>query len=216
MTSIVSGPRAQGRWLTLGEAARILGVDATTLRGWADAGKIRIFRTPGGHRRFDAADLDAFLSASAAPPAPVPKIPATPGVPAGTARQWLSARPWYAGIPESGRVRVRGHCAELMQIVDAFVAGQPARPRHLAAGRRVGAALGREVAEWGLTPSQSTEVFLHFKTHVMEALAAPHGGGAGQLRSIRDADAFLGSVLQAMMEANEEARGGARRRPWSP
>ncbi len=203
------GHIGRGRWLTLGEAARILGVDATTLRGWADSGKVRIFRTPGGHRRFDPADLDAFLRASATPPAPIPSIYGTPSSRSGPPRQWLVTRPWYAGVPESTRVRVRGHCAELMQIVGGFMAGQSARPRHLAAARRVGAALGREVAEWGLTPAQSTEVFLYFKMHVTETLAAPRESSAGQLRSIRDADAFLGGVLQAMMEAYETARGGA-------
>ena len=92
-------------------------------------------------------------------------------------------------------------CAELMQTLASFTGGEPAQPHHLAAARVVGAALGREVAGWGLTPAQSTEVFLHFKMHVTEMLAAPPRGGDAQVRSLRAADAFLGEVLQAMMEA---------------
>lgn len=38
--------------LTLGEAAEALGMSASTLRRWADAGRIRSIRTSGGHRRF--------------------------------------------------------------------------------------------------------------------------------------------------------------------
>jgi hypothetical protein len=97
-----------------------------------------------------------------------------------------------------------------MQVVGAYLAGRRARPGHLAAARRVGASLGREVAEWGLTPGQSTEVFLHFKMHVTEALASTQGGEAARVRCLRDAEAFLGGVLQAMMEAYGTSRDDAR------
>ena len=48
-------------WLTLGAAAGHLGVAKSTLRRWADQGRVPAFYTPGGHRRFRRADLDAFL-----------------------------------------------------------------------------------------------------------------------------------------------------------
>src|SRR2546421_9809590 len=51
----------RGEWLTLGEASRILGVDPDTLRRWADSGKIDVFTTPGGHRRFIRSSIDAML-----------------------------------------------------------------------------------------------------------------------------------------------------------
>lgn len=48
-------------WLTLGEAARYLGVAQSTVRKWADGGRIETFKTPGGHRRFKREDLDRFM-----------------------------------------------------------------------------------------------------------------------------------------------------------
>src|SRR5437879_12664858 len=80
------------RWLTLGEAAQLLGVDVTTLRGWAKTGKIRVFRTPGGHRRFDAADLGSLLRAS--PPRAASSPPPERALPAGAPppRDWLPSR----------------------------------------------------------------------------------------------------------------------------
>jgi excisionase family DNA binding protein len=51
-------------WLTLGQAARYLGVAQSTIRKWSDSGRVRAFKTPGRHRRYRRDDLDAFLERS--------------------------------------------------------------------------------------------------------------------------------------------------------
>ena len=51
-------------WLTLGQAAKYLGVAQSTIRKWSDSGRLSAFYTPGGHRRFRRRDLDAFLGSS--------------------------------------------------------------------------------------------------------------------------------------------------------
>jgi excisionase family DNA binding protein len=202
----VARGQTESDWLTLGAAARLLGVDETTLRGWADTGKVRVFRTPGGHRRFFASDLAALLG-QASPPSGRLKHVETRASP----RAWIASRPWYARVAEDARARVRGQCARLMQTLTAYLDAGPDRPRHLTEGRRLGAGLGSEVAGWGLTPAQSTEVFVHFKMMVTDALASPPLGALGQVRSMRDADAFLGEVLKAMMEAFTASQPRARR-----
>jgi excisionase family DNA binding protein len=68
-----SGPAAPAPsgtdWLTLGEAAKYLGVAQSTIRKWCDSGRLPAFYTPGGHRRLRRSDLDAFLGASGPPQA---------------------------------------------------------------------------------------------------------------------------------------------------
>ena len=54
-------------WLTLGQAAKYLGVAQSTIRKWCDSGRLPAFYTPGGHRRLRRSDLDAFLGDSRAP-----------------------------------------------------------------------------------------------------------------------------------------------------
>src|SRR5438132_6941816 len=51
-------------WLTLGQAARFLGVAQSTIRKWSDQGRVPAFYTPGGHRRYRRSDLDKFLESS--------------------------------------------------------------------------------------------------------------------------------------------------------
>lgn len=49
-------------WLSLGEAADILGVHPSTVRHWADSGDLPSQRTPGGHRRFRRRDLQQWAT----------------------------------------------------------------------------------------------------------------------------------------------------------
>jgi excisionase family DNA binding protein len=54
----------EAEWLTLGQAARFLGVAQSTLRKWSDQGRVPAFYTPGGHRRYKRSDLERFLERS--------------------------------------------------------------------------------------------------------------------------------------------------------
>ena len=49
------------RLLNVGQAAGYLGVSAGSLRKWSDQGLVRVYRTPGGQRRFLTGDLDEFI-----------------------------------------------------------------------------------------------------------------------------------------------------------
>jgi excisionase family DNA binding protein len=51
-------------WLTLGQAAKFLGVAQSTIRKWSDQGRVPAFYTPGGHRRYRRRDLELFLARS--------------------------------------------------------------------------------------------------------------------------------------------------------
>lgn len=50
------------RWLSLGPASRLVGVDPDTLRRWANEGRVDVFLTPGRHRRFDRRALERLAS----------------------------------------------------------------------------------------------------------------------------------------------------------
>ena len=50
--------------LPISKAAALVGVCPGTLRNWVDRGHLRAYRTPGGQRRFDIADLQQLLKAS--------------------------------------------------------------------------------------------------------------------------------------------------------
>ena len=57
-------PANEPDWLTLGQAAKFLGVAQSTIRKWSDQGRVPAFYTPGGHRRYRRRDLELFVDRS--------------------------------------------------------------------------------------------------------------------------------------------------------
>lgn len=54
--------QVERKLLTPGEVARILRVDPKTVTRWASQNRIQSVRTPGGHRRFFAAEIMGIAS----------------------------------------------------------------------------------------------------------------------------------------------------------
>lgn len=58
-------PRDLDDWLTAREVAEMFKVQIGTVRNWDRAGRLTAIRTPGGHRRFARAEVDALLTIEA-------------------------------------------------------------------------------------------------------------------------------------------------------
>jgi len=54
----------KGEWMTLSQAAELLGVHASTVRLWSDKGWIPVHRTPGKHRRYLRSEIELWAKAS--------------------------------------------------------------------------------------------------------------------------------------------------------
>ncbi|MBI4278445.1 MAG: helix-turn-helix domain-containing protein [Armatimonadetes bacterium] len=201
------------RWLSLGEASRMLGVDQSTLRQWADRGQVPVFRTPGGHRRFSEVEIRALLAGRASwkatRPAEVVQRGST-GYLAGPEGKWLASRPWFGAFDEPARRTARDRCRGLMGALVGFLAGGRRGRKYAETGRRHGSALGREVARLGLSPAHLTEAFLFFRRMIVESLTRPSVRRAlpaeGQVHSLKLVDEFFDQVQMAMMDAYAQAR----------
>ncbi len=202
--------RSASRWLTLGEASRFLGVDASTLRLWADAGRIATFRTPGGHRRFAQTILEEFLTRSRreAEPRLADLIGPHAGRLVPDALEQIKRQTWYTVLDRTAAQAIGAVCHELMDALAGYMAGGARQAGHLRAGERAGQALGSRVAALAITPAEATEAFLFFKGIITDAVSmrlplSPDG----KVRSLRRIDTFLNRTLLKMMAAYErEAR----------
>jgi excisionase family DNA binding protein len=48
-------------FLTTEDVSKMLHVGKSTIKRWTDEGKLKCFRTPGGHRKFKATNIEEFI-----------------------------------------------------------------------------------------------------------------------------------------------------------
>ncbi len=194
------------RWLTLGQACRMLGVDESTLRRWADAGQVRTFRTPGGHRRFAESDLQSWLAGrhGARPGAELSDV-ATSRIRRQMHGRAVHEARWYAGLDEATRARMRGFGRQLMNLVGEYFTRRHRRSSLLGLARSLGRQYGETLAAAGLGLSQAVEAFTFFRRSLEEsARKAVHSHGASAAEALDASEqimALADQVLVGMSEA---------------
>ena len=107
-------------WLSLTEASKRLKVHPATLREWADRGRVRTFRTPGGHRRFSGEDVDT-LAAEAAPELALFMTALVGQARLATSAGKLASEPWYSRFDDAAKQRQRELGHDLMRILVAYL-----------------------------------------------------------------------------------------------
>lgn len=164
-------------WVSLSEAGRLLGVSPATVRRWSDAGRLRAFTTPGGHRRFSRSALQRLLPAGRSRRPSIGTAGLTPAQMSRTYRQ-ASRRagtdlPWVLALTDAQRLlfRERGQvlARSLLQHLDAEAAESASH--HLKSATVSAAEYGDLAAGLGLSLSQTVEGFLRFRAPFHSELA---------------------------------------------
>ena len=153
------------RWITLGQACKLLGVNESTLRRWADAGHVRSFRTPGGHRRFSEEDLHGLVAGRGGgggePYSSLSQLALT------RIRRRLSQghtqAPWYTSISEEDRERLRPLGRRLVGLVSEYMTKGARRSHLIDEAREVGHEYGRELVRDSLSIRDAVEAFTFFR-----------------------------------------------------
>jgi excisionase family DNA binding protein len=203
-------PDDSTRWLTLKEASDFLGIHFTTLRSWADSGEVRVFRTPGGHRRFSLDDLRRFLDARSAqvsaPNVAVVMDAALVRVRTELDRSPRNQTPWREGFHDDSDDVRRQRGRQLFALALAYVLKPGQRERIVDDGRQLGRAYGREAAQHRVSLAETGRAVQFFRGQLL--LAVRHQDGAESLdaddvRVQRLIDQFLDEVLFAVLDGYE-------------
>ena len=205
------------RWLTLGQASRVLGVDESTMRRWTDSGKIRCFRTPGGHRRFAEADLEAIIAGHG--PQPVSgRYGDLSGLAVARIRRQLQRgkeheAAWYHTVDEKERERLRPLGRRLVDLVSDYLARRTRKAALLEEARSIGLEYGQELARSKLPLRQALEAFTFFRKSVDETTrqAAQRSALSPQetLEACGQVMGLTDEVLLGIAQAYEEGWAGA-------
>ncbi len=159
------------RWITLGRACKLLGVNESTLRRWADAGQVRSFRTPGGHRRFSQEELGALVAGQGgARREPYDSLSemALSRIRGRLQQDGGQTASWYSGLPEEKRERLRLLGRRLVVLVSAYLTKGARRTQLAEEAREIGNDYGRQLAESGLSLHDALEAFFFFRKSLDE------------------------------------------------
>ena len=162
------------QWLPLRDACQLLQVSQVTLRQWADAGHLRVYRTPGGHRRFAREDVMALTRQ------PSPALE-SPDKLEGTALRRIRRRlnheevarqPWYQSVEEEGRDRMRLFGRRLLSLLlqeppQRRISGR--RQEALAEALMLGHEYGAEMSERSVPVKDTVEAFVFFRSQALDS-----------------------------------------------
>jgi len=211
-------PNAGGGWITLAQACRVLGVNESTLRRWADAGQVRTFRTPGGHRRFSESDL-LTLTASG-PAASDPERTNLADLALTRIRRRLqrprqSDATWYQQLSDEERLRLRLLGRRLVSLISDYFTRRTRRAKLLEEARAIGREYGRELGTAGTPLRDALAAFMFFRRSLDETarqLALRNGLSTDEtvdgLEHISDlADEVLLAITEAYADPSPRRSG---------
>ena len=163
----------KSQWLSLRDACRLLDVSNTTLRQWADNGYLRVYRTPGGHRRFLRSDVESFANAPEQAQDQV-RDDAVEGSALRKIRRRLGRndvlqQPWYQSVEEEGKVRMRLFGRRLLSILLQESGVRRRRQELLNEAHLLGREYGTEMSERGVALKDTIEAFVFFRTMVLDS-----------------------------------------------
>jgi excisionase family DNA binding protein len=192
-------------WIGLSEAARLLGVHPSTVRAWADGGKLPVHRTPGGHRRFLRPEIERWGADRDRRASELRVVVENVIGRTRLEAPRLQTQAWYLKLTEPQRAAYREESRRLLGQIGRFI-GRPAEESGSEADQ-----LGQEYArislQAGMTLIEAVEAFLFFRSFLMESLFS-----LSELRAApsweelhREASGFTDRVLLALLRAYQLA-----------
>lgn len=194
-------------WLTLRAACEQLGVSASTLRRWAEAGQLVTRRTAGGHRRFDPATVSRLVQRRA----PSTQPPLTPAATMPTiGGEGPGAHPWQARLGTGPLAdEMRGLGQRLLGLLIQYLVWQGDDSRFLAESRAVGRRYGLAARAAGISLPETVEAFLYFRRSVwrmaLQLPAVTQATDAPELVRIAERiDHFMDGILLSAIASHGE------------
>ncbi len=194
----------------------MLGVDPDTLRRWADNGKIEVFTTPGGHRRFLRSAIDALLPRPRA--ARRTSLTALGEPPDRVSAEFrrrvrtdLSQQDWRGRFDESSLrwFRERGVRMSDLLLGHLDTTRRAGREQLLGQAETLGREYGVEAKRAGLSLGESTQMFLFFRARFMAEIAQVarrRSLESSQAASLFEgADRALDRIILAMITGHQDS-----------
>jgi excisionase family DNA binding protein len=198
-------------WLSLREAADMLGMHPATVRLWADRNELPSRRTSGGHRRFRRADIEARLRQEAEPK-PNPAAHLLVQSILGRVRfaftdGTLDTLPWYQHFDEDARMAYRHLGRRLLDLLLRAVNDSTNKEELQNEAIQLGTEYGSITRKSRVPVADAVRAFLYFRTLIDESvlqLVEVRGGREQDIpwgESLYQIQALTNEILPALIEA---------------
>ena len=164
---------SDSEWVSLGEAAEIIGVHPATIRNWAERGELPYRRTPGGHRRFRRNDLQQWLASRRLAQPNEAQVLVQSAL--GRARLEIGNREtlinlsWYEQLSSEARDTMRQQGLRLMDSLIRYLA-MPDNKDELDTAHDIGETYGKLLRNEGLSLSQAILGYFYFTDFLLESV----------------------------------------------
>ena len=152
-------------WLSLSEVAALIGVHPSTVRSWANDGRLPTHRTQGGHRRFRRTDIDLWMHSQGRHEMPVDlivqhvlrrtRLEVTDGK--------LEGEGWYAHLSSEARDQYRLSGRSLLLGLVAHLSDTTTPEQSAAEARSLGFEYAARGQGCGLSVTEAVSAFLFFR-----------------------------------------------------
>ncbi|MGD0611102.1 MAG: helix-turn-helix domain-containing protein [Anaerolineales bacterium] len=196
----------KGEWMTLSQAAELLGVHASTVRLWSDKGWIPVHRTPGKHRRYLRSEIELWAKASdrshTMEPENIVQF-ALRRIRFQIHEGYLENESWYQQLDDEDRRQYRESGRALVQGLTSYLSAQGKDA--LAEARSVGYEYASRGVRSNLDRIEAVRAFFFFRNALLESMIAiyqeakvPAGAAWGEL--LTKVLAFTDQVLITLLE----------------
>jgi len=198
-------------WLSLRQAAEILGVHPATVRNWADKGDLPSRRTPGGHRRFRKSELLQYAATQGElQPLELQVIiqnalgQTRMEVSGGT----LTSIPWYAAMSEQTRDALRHQGRHVLEELRRYL-GTGGQDEQLGTAIHLGKEYAVMLNNDHLTLPQAVRGFLYFSDFVINSILTwseitPPRNSSEWAQLVRQVNTYTDTMLLSIIEYYQE------------
>ncbi len=163
-------------WLSLSDAAEVLGVHPSTVRLWSDKGMLPVHKTQGGHRRYKRSEISLWVESSKKnheiePYSMMQEIIKNVRMQISEGR--LQAESWYQKLDEDARAQYRMSARSLFHGLMNYVSADDAEAASEAYA--IGYEYASRARRYNLSYVDAAKAFLFFRDSLIESVFKVYG-----------------------------------------
>ena len=177
--------------ISISAASHVLGVSEAALRQWTGEGKIKVFITPGGHRRYSRVELKKFMTSHQKVLGIkdlVIELEDTVQLHREIAKTHLSTASWYNRLSQESQEYLADLGRRFLNLIIRYITEPSKRDEITKLAHDVGHSYGETLAKLGLPLTDSVEAFVLHRDPIINT--ATH--------LVRKREAFSGRVMGAI------------------